>query len=364
MSDMDNDKQKNGFMVFIIVIMIAVVAAVVSIIVINKTSSKSKSDKSDRIERREQNKPAPRKSSDGIVIKAADAFPKLFSRSKKKKTGYIAALHIEGIITDDDGSTYNQEWLLDTIDELKDDEYNKAIILFVDSPGGTVYESDEAYLALMDYKKETGKPIYAYMAHIAASGGYYISCAADKIYANRNTTTGSIGVMNGTSFDLTKLFETLGIKPDTFTAGRNKNMRNFDSPITDEQREIIQADLNEAYEQFTEIVAESRGLKIARVRELADGRTYTARQAVEHGLIDSISTWDETVAAMNEMLEADYEAIDFEYERESSVFDYLPGFMAKAFQKSNSKNVLERVASVIDSMYPQIKYPAYIYLGN
>ena len=84
------------------------------------------------------------------------------------------------------------------------------IAVFIDSPGGTVYEADEAYLALQDYKT-TGKPVYVYQGKLAASGGYYISCAAKKIYANRNSLTGSIGVISGSSYDLTGLFEKLGI---------------------------------------------------------------------------------------------------------------------------------------------------------
>ena len=100
-------------------------------------------------------------------------------------------------ISEDDGATYNQAWLLNTIEDLTYDSANRGILLYVDSPGGTVYESDEAYLALMDYKKATERPIIAYIASTGCSGAYYISCAADEIYANRNALTGSIGVIMG-----------------------------------------------------------------------------------------------------------------------------------------------------------------------
>ena len=100
-------------------------------------------------------------------------------------SGYIAELYIEGTIQTEN-EQYNQQWLLDTIDELKNDSNNLGTILFINSPGGTVYESDEIYLALMDYKTE--KPLWAYLGQTAASGGYYIACSAEKIIANRNGT--------------------------------------------------------------------------------------------------------------------------------------------------------------------------------
>lgn len=342
---MDSKNSKKGFIVFIVLVCLAVITAIVSTALV--LTSENETPTVPRNERHER----PNTSNGNI-----------FARSKKKRSGYIATIYIKGIIQEEN-NTYNQEWLLDTIDDLTDDIYNKGIILFVDTPGGTVYESDEAYLALMNYKKETERPIYAYMAHMATSGGYYISCAADKIFANRNTTTGSIGVINGTSFDATELFSKLGIKPSTFTAGRNKNMRNIDSPITDEQKKIIQSELNEAYDQFTEIVAESRKMKIAKVRELADGRIYTAKQAKANGLIDEIGTLEDTIDAMNEKLEAGYKIYDYEYYYERNMFDYFPGFSAsKKRPATSAERVAEKVENAINTISPSIKYPAYIYL--
>lgn len=241
---------------------------------------------------------------------------------------YFAVLHVEGVITKA-GETYNQEWILDTIKDLKEDDYNLGILLYIDSPGGGVYESDEAYLALMDYKKETGKPVFAYFASLAASGGYYIASAADKIYANRNTLTGSIGVIAGQSIDATGLFEKLGIKSRTFTAGRNKNMLNYDQPLTEEQAAIMQSVADDAYEQFTNIVAKSRGMPIEKVQELADGRIYTARQALKNGLIDDICSFEEAKENVEYelMKDEDYDSStilefeDFEYQYETRFMD-------------------------------------------
>ena len=221
----------------------------------------------------------------------SNSISKLTNFSNKK---YIATISIEGTI-EEKNQTYDQEWLLSTIEELEYDSNNVGIMLKINSPGGTVYESDEVYLALLNYKT-SGKPIFAYFESMAASGGYYIGCAADKIYANRNTLTGSIGVIYGQHLDLSKLLEKYGIDFTTITAGENKNMGNFAEPLTAEQKKILQSIADECYEQFTGIVAESRKMDIEIVKKLADGRVYTAKQALENNLIDGISTYDEAYA--------------------------------------------------------------------
>ena len=233
-------------------------------------------------------------------FKSSDSFTKIFSKtlgktkdsSKKTNSPYVSVIYINGVISEEN-RTYNQKWLLKQIKKAKNDPKNRGILLNINSPGGTVYESDEAYLALQAYKRETNRPIFAYFSSLAASGGYYIGCAANYIYANRNTLTGSIGVIAGESVDATGLLEKIGIKMTTITAGRNKNMGNYNSVLTDEQRAIMQSIADEAYEQFTEIVAKSRDMDINKVKTLADGRIYTAKQAKENGLIDFVFQFEE-----------------------------------------------------------------------
>ena len=239
---------------------------------------------------------------------------------KSFKHDYVAVLHIVGTI-EKAGQTYNQEWMLSTIDFLKNDKKNRGILLYIDSPGGTVYESDETYLALVDYKNETGKPVYAYFGSLAASGGYYIASAADQIFANRNTLTGSIGVIAGQSIDATELMEKIGIKSRTFTAGRNKNMMNYNSPLTEEQAQIMQSVADDAYEQFTSIVATARHMNIDDVKKIADGRIYTANQALKNGLIDEICRFEEAEDAVLADLDGDFEFEDFIYEYEMTMND-------------------------------------------
>lgn len=240
----------------------------------------------------------------------------------KMKNDYVALLVVEGVIQRE-AKTYNQRWILDSIDFFKNDEKNKGILLFVNSPGGTVYESDETYLALLDYKNSTGKKIYAYFGSLAASGGYYIASAADYIFANRNTLTGSIGVIAGQSLDATELMEKIGVKSRTFTAGRNKNMMNYNAPLTDEQIEIMQSIADDAYEQFTSIVATSRKMNIDDVKKIADGRIYTANQALKNGLIDEICSLEEAKNRIKTEIEGDYTFENFAYFYEPTIFDLL-----------------------------------------
>jgi len=236
----------------------------------------------------------------------------------------IAVLDIVGTISENDGYTYDQQYLLDSVAEITADKHNKGLILHIDSPGGAVYQIDELYLKLMDYKKQTGRPIYAAMESYAASGGYYEACAADAIYANRNTITGSIGVIMGEFVDLSDLLDQLGVDVSYITSGPNKSMGNSYQPLTDEQKAIYQSICDEYYGRFVDIVAQGRNMDEATVRKLADGRVYTATQALEHGLIDGVESFDETLSRMTDDL--GYASISvqyYSYAAPSSLLDYL-----------------------------------------
>ena len=271
------------------------------------------------------------------------------------KGEYIAKIFITGVIQEEN-KTYSQKWLLNTISALEKDDNNKGIILFIDSPGGSVYESDEAYLALLQYQK-SNKPVWAYMGSLAASGGYYISCGAQYICANRNTLTGSIGVIAGESVDLTELMANLGIKSKTFTAGRNKNMLNYNSPLTEEHEQIMQSIADECYEQFTSIVALNRKIPIRDVKELADGRIYTAKQALNLKLIDKICNFDEAVTEMKSKLNMEnINVIDYQYSPKLSWYDFLSNAFANINPLAQTTE-----SKVLDLISSDIKYPAYIY---
>lgn len=263
---------------------------------------------------------------------------------------YIGVLYIEGTMNSDNDpqDTYNQSWLLDRIEQMKNDPYNQAMVLHVNTPGGSTYTIDELYLAIMEYKEQTGRPVYTYMDSQATSGGYYVSAGTDKIYANRNCWTGSIGVTVGTFFDFSGFLEKMGVSTVTITSGRNKAMGSSTEPLTKEQQKIIQGLVDEAYDQFVDVVARGRDMKTEKVKKLADGRIYTARQAKENGLVDEVGTLEETIAAMTEDFGLyDYEVQYLIYEPQApSIFDL---FYAAAEKKSMSaRTEAEQLAAIME----------------
>lgn len=220
---------------------------------------------------------------------------------------YIAVVKVEGTIQEqtsqslfEEAEGYQHTTTMEYIDYLMGDSNNTGILLYVDSPGGTVYESEELYQKLNEYKDATGRPIWGYMAHYAASGGYYVSMAADNIYANPNTVTGSIGVIMA-GYDMTGLYEKLGIRYVSITSGENKDS----SELTDEQIAIYQTQVDESYGRFVEIVSDGREMPPDEVKKLADGRTYTAKQAEENGLIDHVSLYEDMKTEMGSELGTD-----------------------------------------------------------
>lgn len=263
---------------------------------------------------------------------------------------YIAIVRVEGTIQEQSGSSaleassgYQHDSTMNYIDELMDDSNNKGILLYVDSPGGTVYESEELYQKLKEYKETTKRPIWDYMAHYAASGGYMVSMASDKIYANSNTTTGSIGViMSG--YDMSGLYKKLGIRYVSITSGKNKDSSKF----TDEQIAIYQDQINEAYEEFVNIVADGRDMSVEDVKKLADGRTYTAKQAKNNGLIDEISLYPDMKDAMSKKLGT---SIFYEMESDEGLLQSLFSKAESLVPKSEAQ-VLTETAKSVESGVP------------
>lgn len=234
----------------------------------------------------------------------------------------VAVLHIHGTISSESDGEYNHQWLMDSLDYIIHDTRNSALLLEVDSPGGSVYECDEIYLKILEYQ-ETGRPVYTSMSTYAASGGYYISAPSEKIFANRNTITGSIGVAFSTLIDVTPLLDKYGIRVKNITSGANKAMGSATSPYTQEQVDILQSVADEAYEQFVQIVAEGRNLSNAYVKSIADGRIYTAKQALDNKLVDGIATLEEVKERMCEDLDFDPEFVDYTYTPSPGLLDYL-----------------------------------------
>ena len=264
---------------------------------------------------------------------------------------YIAIVEVVGTIQEEtedllySSGSYLHTTTMDYIDELMEDKYNKGILLYVDSPGGTVYESEEMYLKLKEYKEVTKNPIWVYMAHYAASGGYMVSMPGDKIYANPNTTTGSIGViMSG--YDLTGLYEKLGIEYVSITSGDYKDS----SQLNDEQIALYQEQVDEYYGRFVEIVAEGRNMSEKEVKKLADGRTYTAKQALKHGLIDEIALFEDMKDAMSKELKIDEFYLDENDSLEDEWMSFF--FKVKEMMPKSEAQILKETALEMESGVP------------
>ena len=257
---------------------------------------------------------------------------------------YVGVLSLSGTITDGDSRDgYSQDWILDRIDHMKKDSKNKGILLSVNTPGGSAYATAELYNALLDYKKVTGNKIYVYFGSQATSGGYYAAMAGDKIYANQECWTGSIGVIVGPMYNLSGLYEKFGIQPYSFKSGANKDIGANYKDMTDEQRSIMQSLVDDSYNRFVKAVMDGRKMDEATVRTLGDGRIYSANQALENGLIDKIGSLDDAIEAMRN--DCGLDAMDFEnivYEQKTSFRD-LFGFSSEKKEDSLDKllNILE-----------------------
>lgn len=272
---------------------------------------------------------------------------------------FIAVVPIQGTIQSSSDAaaygsvaSYNHDMLMEYVNLLMENEYNKGIVLRLNTPGGTVYESDELYLKLLEYKETTGRPIWAYMENQCCSGGVYLASSADEQYANRNTTTGSIGVIIST-YDMSGLYEKLGLKEVNIVSSKNKAMGSAGTPMTEEQLSIYQAVVDETYEQFVSVVAEGRDMSVEEVKKLADGRIYTAMQAVENGLIDGIKTADEFDTYIREQ-----SGVDLFYEPVAEVdfFTQLFGMSSQFKEKSEAEvlvNLMNEVGSGVPMYYAE-----------
>ncbi|MBN2012190.1 signal peptide peptidase SppA [candidate division KSB1 bacterium] len=198
----------------------------------------------------------------------------------------VAIVKVEGVI-------YGSESIVDQLDKYKRDKSVKAIVLRVNSPGGGIAPSQEMYEKVKEVR-DSGKPVVASMGSVAASGGYYVSCGADTIMANPGTTTGSIGVIAEIP-NTQKLMDLIGIKYEVIKSGKYKDTGSPHREMTPDERAYLQGWINDAYEQFVDVVANERKLDRQTVKKYADGRVYTGKQALKIGLIDTLGTYEDAI---------------------------------------------------------------------
>lgn len=244
----------------------------------------------------------------------------------------ILVIPISGVIGQE-STGYQHETILSAIEQASMDESIQAILLEIDTPGGAVYHTHEVYNELLALKENYDMPIYASMGTIAASAGYYFAMAADHVYASPHTITGSIGVIMQ-NYDVSELMDEVGVKSNVIKSGEMKDIMSSSRPMTDEEEEVLQAYIDEAFDEFISVVDANRdNLSESEIRTLADGRIYSGRQALDNGLIDELGYFTDTLEAMKEA-EGLEDAQVFQYVQEQP-FDLFSGFPFGQSEETN-----------------------------
>ena len=229
----------------------------------------------------------------------------------------IALIRIEGPILDSRST-------VDEVESYGDDPLVKAIVLRIDSPGGGVAPSQEIYRAVTRVRQEKQKTVVTSMGSVAASGGYYIAVASDRILANPGTLTGSIGViMQLANFEA--LMDKIGVKNFVIKSGRYKDLGSPFRPMADDDRQLLQSVMDDAHRQFIEAVAEGRSLDIADVEALADGRVLTGQQAKDAFLVDELGDLKAAITLAAAMSGMEGVPPVVETTRQPSIRDWLVG---------------------------------------
>ncbi len=224
------------------------------------------------------------------------------NNTETKNEAHVAVLFAAGDIVDSGEGGIVGDAMVPEILDLADDDNVKGLVLRVNSGGGSAYASEQIWEAL-EYFKSKGKPFYVSMGDYAASGGYYISCGADKIYADQTTLTGSIGVFGMMPEFSGLVTGKLGVTFSTVQTNENAAFPSSMEPMTAKQRDAMQAGVNGTYDKFTKRVADGRGMSQDSVKMIAEGRVWVGGSALELGLVDEIGGLNETLAAMLEKTE-------------------------------------------------------------
>jgi len=211
----------------------------------------------------------------------------------------VAVVEVEGVIGADSGRGLDTDGIVRVLGEYRDDPAVRAVVLRINSPGGVVAPTQEIFNAVRRLR-EAKKPVVASLGSVAASGGYYVAVAADRIYASPGTLTGSIGVVMQLA-NLEGLLKKVCVEYVVVKAGTYKDVGNIARAMTPEERRILQALLDDVYDQFVTAVAEGRGLDPQGVRGFAEGRIYSGRQAQGLKMVDDLGGLEEAIEAAAKM---------------------------------------------------------------
>lgn len=237
----------------------------------------------------------------------------------------IALIRVEGVILDSQT----------TVGELKRFGENpsiKAIVLRIDSPGGGVVPSQEIHDAVKRVRTKSNKAVIASMGSVAASGGYYIAAATDRIVANPGTLTGSIGVIMETA-NVEGLLQKIGVEGVIIKSGKYKDVGSPLRKMSEEERALLQSVMDDVHKQFIEAVAEGRAIELTDAQSLADGRIFTGRQAKEAKLVDELGDLDDAIQLAADVVGIEGEPKVVEPRRRFSIRELLESKFSAMFPK-------------------------------
>lgn len=248
-------------------------------------------------------------------------------------------------IVDVFGEISSSEDVVAQLRKWRKDSSVKAIVVHINSPGGGVAPSQEIYSEILK-TREKGKPVVASMGSVAASGGYYIACGADKIVSNPGTLTGSIGVI--LSFPTAKpLLEKIGLSWETVKSGDLKDVGSFTRPMTPEEERMLTSVIDDTYRQFVKAIADGRNKSEEEIFPLADGSIFTGRQAYNLGLVDTLGSFEDAIDLAGSLagIGPDPDIVK-EKRRTPSLFDLLRGW----------SEISQAISSHIKPEAPGIQY--------
>jgi len=255
----------------------------------------------------------------------------------KSPSGEIALVRIQGMLMDSQN----------IVRQLSDYRHNpgvRGILLRIDSPGGAVAPAQEIYSEIMKLRADH-KTVYASMGTVAASGGYYIACAADYVLANPGTLTGSIAAVMVFS-NIEELTNKIGVKPVIIKSGKYKDVGSPLRAMNPEERKLLQNVVDDVHQQFVQAVAKGRGLSVSEVNEIADGRIMTGQQALKLKLIDEIGGLEKTIELLAKKIGVEGRPKVIEEKEKTPFFDWL-------LQSSLSSRLVE---TLIPASLPRLQY--------
>lgn len=289
--------------------------------------------------------------------------------SIKKAEKKVAVLYALGDITESDDDGIASDRIVPQILDIADDEDIDGLVLRVNSGGGSAFASEQIWEALQQFKKKTGKPFYVSMGDMAASGGYYISCCADRIFASPLTLTGSIGIFGIIPNIQPLLKEKLGVNVETVATNRG-NFPTITAPMGAEQRQAMQSFVDRGYELFVSRCAEGRGMTVDQIKEIAEGRVWDGLSALENGLVDDLGGLRKALDDMAAELGTDFNSLDIVEYPETELQWWEPlmamdGKTAAGILRGNddlTAPMIKHLLRKVSNLYPLQCRTNYIYL--